>query len=62
MDLDSSIVIDLERDSQYYVQVATKQYCSPKYWKAFNNQTLLSSQDLIQEDHYQIVKTLDEVC
>ena len=62
MDLDSSIVIDLERESQNYVQVATKKYCSPKYWQAYYNHTPLSAQDLIKEDHYQIVKTLNEVC
>ena len=62
MDLDSSIVIDLERDSKYYVQIATKQYCSPKFWQAFNNQKPLSAQELIHEDHYQLINTLDNVC
>jgi len=36
MDLGSAIVIDLEGESQYFVQVATKDYCSPKFWDAFN--------------------------
>ena len=62
MDLGSAIVIDLEGESQYFVQVATKDYCSPKFWDAFNRQTPLSAQELIQEDHYQILCTLDAVC
>ena len=44
------------------MQVATREYCSSKYWEAFINQTPLSAQELIQEDHYQILRTLDVVC
>lgn len=62
MDLGSALVLDLEGESQYYVQVATKEFCSPKFWQAFNSQTPLSGQELIQEDHYQILSTLDAVC
>ena len=62
MDLGSALIIDHDEDRQYYVQVATKEYCSPKFLSAFKSQTPLSAQDLIQEDHYQILKTLDEVC
>ena len=62
MDMGSALTIDLEADSQYYVQVATKEYCSPKFWQSFNNQTPLSAQELIQEDHYQLIRTLDDVC
>ena len=62
MDLGSALIIDHDEDRQYYVQVATKEYCSPKFLNAFKSQTPLSAQDLIQEDHYQILKTLDEVC
>ena len=58
----SALVIDLEDDSKYYVQVATKEYCSAKFWQAFENQTPLSAQDLIEEDHYQILNTLEAVC
>jgi hypothetical protein len=32
MDLGSALVIDLEGDSQYYVQLATEEYCSPEFW------------------------------
>jgi hypothetical protein len=35
MDMGSALVIDLEEDSKYYVQIATKEYCSPKFWQAF---------------------------
>ena len=62
MDMGSALTIDLEGESQYYVQVATKEYCSPKFWQAFKSQTPLSAQELIQEDHYQLVSTLDAVC
>ena len=62
MDLGSALVLDLKVENQYYVQVATKEYCSPKFWDAFKNQTPLNAQDLIQEDHYQILSTLDAVC
>ena len=62
MDMGSALVIDLEEDSKYYVQVATKEYCSPKFWHAFENQTPLSAQELIEEDHYQILSTLEAVC
>ena len=62
MDLGSALTIDLEGDRHYYVQVATKEYCSPKFWEAFKSQTPLSAQELIQEDHYQLVRTLNAVC
>ena len=62
MDLGSALTIDQEGDRQNYVQVATKEYCSPKFWEAFNSQTPLSAQELIEEDHYQLVRTLDAVC
>ena len=62
MDLGSALVLDLKVETQYYIQVATKEYCSPKFWDAFKNQTPLNAQDLIQEDHYQILSTLDAVC
>ena len=58
----SALILYLEGDSQYYVQVATKEYCSPKFWQAFRNQTPLSAQDLIEEDHFQILSTLDDIC
>ena len=58
----SALVIDLEEDSKYYVQIATKEYCSPKFWHAFENQTPLSAQELIEEDRYQILATLEAVC
>ena len=32
MDMGSALTIDLEGGSQYYVQVATKEYCSPAFW------------------------------
>ena len=62
MDMGSALVIDLEEDSNYYVQVATKEYCSPKFWQAFKKQTSLSAQELIEEDRYQILTTLEAVC
>ena len=62
MDLGSALILDLDGERQYYVQVATKEYCSPKFLNAFNNQTPLSKQDLIQEDHYQITRTFEDVC
>jgi hypothetical protein len=62
MDLGSALVLDFEGDRQYYVQIATKEYCSPKFLQAFNSQTPLSAQELIHEDHYQILNTLDAVC
>ena len=37
MDLGSALILDLEGDRQYYIQVATKEYCSPKFWQAFRN-------------------------
>ena len=61
MDLGSALILGLEGERQYYVQVATKEYCSPKFLQAFNSQTPLSAQELIQEDHYQILSTLDDV-
>jgi hypothetical protein len=36
MDLGSALTIEIEEEIQYYVQVATKEYCSPKFWEAFN--------------------------
>jgi hypothetical protein len=62
MDLGSALILDHKVENQYYVQIATKEYCSPKFWDAFKNQTPLNAQDLIQEDHYQILSTLDAVC
>ena len=62
MDLGSALILDISGKSQFYVQIATKQYCSPKFWQAFKNQTPLSAQELRQEDHYQILSTLDAVC
>jgi hypothetical protein len=35
MDMGSALILDLERKTQYKVQVATKEYCSPKFWEAF---------------------------
>jgi hypothetical protein len=32
MDLGSALIIDLKGESQYYIQVATKEFCSPKFW------------------------------
>jgi hypothetical protein len=62
MDLGSALVLDYEEDTQYYVQVATKEYCSPKFLHAFTTQTPLTSDDLILEDHYQMLRTLEAVC
>ena len=62
MDLGSALTIEIEEEIQYYVQVATKEYCSPKFWEAFNYQKPLSAKELIQEDHYQILRTLDSLC
>ena len=62
MDLGSALILDLEGERQYYVQVATKEFCSPKFWQAFKSQTPLSAQELIQEDHYQLLSTLNAVC
>ena len=61
MDLGSALILGLEGERQYYVQVATKEYCSPKFLQAFNSQTPLSAQELIEEDHHQILSTLDAV-
>ena len=58
----SALVIDQEEASKYYVQVATKEYCSSEFWQAFENQTPLSAQELIEEDRHQILKTLEAVC
>ena len=33
----SALTIDLVKENKYYVQVATKEYCSPKFWNAFNS-------------------------
>jgi hypothetical protein len=62
MDLNSAIVLDLEGHTQYFVQIASEAYCSPKFWEAFENKESLSAQDLIQEDHYQLFVTLCKVC
>ena len=62
MDLGSALILDHKVENQYYIQIATKEYCSPKFWDAFKNQTPLNAQDLIHEDHYQILSTLDAVC
>ena len=37
MDMGSALIIDLKGDSKYYVQVATNEYCSRKFWQAFSN-------------------------
>ena len=37
MDLGSALILDLDGERQYYVQVATKEYCSPKFLQAFNS-------------------------
>lgn len=37
MDLGSALILDFDRERQYYVQIATKEYCSPKFWQAFNS-------------------------
>jgi hypothetical protein len=52
MDLGSALVIDYKKSSKYYVQVATKEYCSAKFWDAFKKGKPLSYDDLIKEDHY----------
>ena len=62
MDLGSALILDLKGERQYYVQIATKEFCSPKFWQAFKSQTPLSAQELIQEDHYQLLSTLNAVC
>ena len=62
MDLGSALILDLNGERQYYVQIATKEFCSPKFWQAFNSQTPLRAQELIQEDHYQLLTTLNAVC
>ena len=62
MSLNSALVLDLECDTQYFVQIASKEYCSPNYWLAFKSQTPLSAQELIQEDHYKLLATLEAVC
>ena len=62
MDLGSALILDLKGERQYYVQIATKEFCSPKFWQAFKSQTPLSAQQLIQEDHYQLLTTLNAVC
>ena len=62
MDMSCAIVIDSKLNCGYYVQIANDDYSSPKFNQAFEDETPLSAQDLIQEDHYQIFRTLDEVC
>jgi hypothetical protein len=37
MDMGSALILDLEGESKYYVQVATKEYRSPKFLDSFNN-------------------------
>lgn len=32
MDMGSALIIGQEEDTQYYIQVATKEYCSQKFW------------------------------
>ena len=62
MDMSSSILIDSFAISGYKVQIINNLYCSPKFLSAQKMQTLLSARDLIEEDHYQLNKTLDIVC
>jgi hypothetical protein len=61
MDLDTALILDLEGDRQYFVQIATKEYCSAKFWEAFRSQTPLTRQDLIEEDRHQLFATLDKI-
>jgi hypothetical protein len=62
MDMSCAIVIDSNYNTDYYVQIGNKYYSSRKFYKAAKNKSPLRAKDLIEEDHYQIVRTLDELC
>ena len=62
MDMGSAIVIESNSKTKYYVEKENEFYSSPQFIQAVNEKTPLSAQDLIQEDHNQIVETLDFVC
>jgi hypothetical protein len=70
MDLGTSMVLSPHEDgddlSRYLVSFATKGYCSNKFYQACgfgegSVQIPLTRQDLMQEDHYQMLQTLKEL-